>query len=342
MGPEVGELEAKLAQFVAVQHCVSCANGTDALLMALMAYGIGNGDAVFVPSFTFIATAEIVPLLGATPIFVDIDPTTFNLNPAHLEDLLNSFPQKFSNLKPRAIIPVDLFGQPADYNEIMSIAKKNGLMVIEDAAQSFGATYFGKRAGALGDSATTSFFPAKPLGCYGDGGAIFCADEAYAATLKSVRVHGQGKQRYEHIRIGINGRLDTLQAAILLAKLEIFEEELSLRDKVARRYNELLKGKDIVTPVIGSERTSAWAQYSLLSSKRDTCMEALKAAGIPAVVYYPIPLHLQKAFSHLGYKKGSLPVCEKIAGEIFSLPMHPYLDAPTQERIVRGLERVTG
>jgi UDP-2-acetamido-2-deoxy-ribo-hexuluronate aminotransferase len=336
MGPEVKELEERLAAYVGVKHAISCSSGTDALLMALMAYQVGPGDAIFTTPFTFIATAEVIQLLGATPVFADINPKTFNIDPGLLERAIAGFNAKASPLKPKGIIPVDLFGQPADYDEINALAKKHGLFVLEDAAQSFGATYKGKRAGALAEVGGTSFFPAKPLGGYGDGGAIFTDSDALAEVLQSIRVHGQGTDRYENVRLGLNGRLDTLQAAILLVKLEIFDSEVEARQAVARRYSEALRSAAEV-PFVAPQSTSVWAQYSVLSNRRDELQAKLREAGIPTAVYYPIPLHLQGAFAHLGYKIGDFPVSEYAAERIFSLPMHPYLTEADQERIVKVL-----
>ncbi len=333
LGPEVKELEEKLARYVGVNHCVSCGNGTDALLMALMAYDVKPGDAIFTPPFTFVATAEVIALTGATPVFVDIDPKTYNIDPESLEKAIDQFQRKKSPLRARGIIPVDLFGQPADYDAIAMIAKNHQLFVLEDAAQGFGATYKGKKTCAFGDIAATSFFPAKPLGCYGDGGAIFTNDNAMKEKLLSIRVHGQGTDKYDNVRIGINGRLDTLQAAVLLAKMEIFDEELRLRNKVAQRYSRAL-AKSIVTPFVGPDCTSCWAQYSVLVENRAIVLANLKARNIPAAIYYPKPLHLQDAFASLGHKKGDFPVSERVADRIFSLPMHPYLDEATQDAIV--------
>jgi UDP-2-acetamido-2-deoxy-ribo-hexuluronate aminotransferase len=336
MGPEVKELETKLASYVGVKHAISCSSGTDALLMPLMAYGVGPGDAIFTTPFTFIATAEVIQLLGATPVFVDIDPRTFNLDPEALAAAvtgLNRHPRT-AGLRPKGIIPVDLFGQPADYDRINEIARQHGLFVLEDAAQSFGATYKGKRAGALAAVAATSFFPAKPLGCYGDGGAIFTDDDDLAAVLRSIRVHGQGTHKYDNVRIGINGRLDTLQAAIVLAKMEVFDQEVKTRQEVAARYGAGLK-RVVEVPYVAPECTSVWAQYSVLSDHREELQGKLKAAGIPTAIYYPLPLHLQGAFAPLGYKPGDFPLSEHAAARIFSLPMHPYLGADDQERIIK-------
>ena len=462
MGPEIKELEAKLAAYVGVRHAVACASGTDALLMALMACNVGPGDAIFTTPFTFIATAEVISLLGATPVFVDIDPKTFNIDPAKLAQAITALkshdpahhPLPFTNpqspftvppapstvphspfpvhqspvtsdqsqfpvphspstappssLTPRGIIPVDLFGLPADYDAIGAIAREHGLFVIEDAAQSFGGEYKGKKACSFGHIACTSFFPAKPLGCYGDGGMCFTDDDALAAALDSIRVHGKGSHKYENARIGINGRLDTLQAAILLAKFAIFPEEVERRNEVAARYTELIRqrgaadppggrtaaddqlggrdsdanhpgrnsaaghpghnsaaghpGRDITAshlggraaadaadnsssspltpPYIPGDCKSVWAQYSLLAATdahRAAHMDKLNKNGIPTAIYYPKPLHLQTAFASLGYRPGAFPVSEDAAGRIFSIPMHPYLTAADQERIVGAL-----
>ena len=344
MGPEIRELEEKLAGYVGARYAVSCSSGTDALLMALMAYGAGPGDAIFTSPFTFVATAEVISLLGATPVFVDIEPDTFNIDPMKLEQAVDALekkdpgihplPRGFEGLRPKGIIPVDLFGQPADYDAINALAQKKGLFVIEDAAQSFGAEYRGKKACALADVAATSFFPAKPLGCYGDGGMVFTDDSALYEHLTSVRVHGKGSDKYDNIRIGINGRCDTLQAAILLAKLEIFPEEMDLRQEVAGRYTDALRSSgDIQTPQVKDGRLSAWAQYSLVSGKKEDILDALKKAGIPTAIYYPKPLHLQGAYTYLGYKPVDCPVSEITAGKIFSLPMHPYLTKEEQQKI---------
>ncbi|MCK5165367.1 MAG: DegT/DnrJ/EryC1/StrS family aminotransferase [Desulfobacula sp.] len=337
MGPEVKELETKLAQFTRVRHAVTCASGTDALLMVLMAYGIGPGDAVFTTPFTFIATAEVIKLLGATPVFVDINPKTFNISVPKLESSIKEVSQA-GQLKPKAIIPVDLFGLPCDYDQINQIASEYDLIVIEDAAQSFGAEYKGRMAGSLGHAGCISFFPAKPLGCYGDGGAIFTDSDEIADKLLSIRVHGKGKDKYDNIRLGLNGRMDTLQAAILLPKLEIFPWELESRRKVAKTYTELLLSeKDFLTlPEVFSGYKSVWAQYSLLATDKGTrkgIQDILEEKGIPTAVYYPTPLHLQTAFAGLGCKKGDFPVSEDCSSRIFSIPMHPYLTEKEQFRI---------
>ncbi|MBI9089880.1 MAG: DegT/DnrJ/EryC1/StrS family aminotransferase [Desulfobacterium sp.] len=337
MGPEVKELEKRLADFVQVRCAVTCASGTDALLMVLMAHGIGPGDAVFTTPFTFIATAEVISLLGATPVFVDINYATFNICPAKLKQKVQLL-SKYGGLTPKAVIPVDLFGLPCDYDRINQIASEYDLTVIEDAAQSFGAEYKGRMAGSLGHAGCTSFFPAKPLGCYGDGGAVFTDSDELADRLESIRLHGKGKDKYDNIRLGLNGRLDTLQAAILLPKLEIFPGELESRRSVAKIYIEQLESrKDLLTlPRVFPGIKSAWAQYSLLAPDRETrqnIQDMLKEKLIPTAVYYPTPLHLQTAFADLGYKKGDFPVSEDCSSRIFSLPMHPYLTQTDQSRI---------
>jgi len=340
MGPEVKELEEKLADYVGTKHAVSCASGTDALLLALMAHNIGPGNAVLTTPFTFIATAEVISLLGATPVFVDIDPDTYNIDPVKLDQALNNV--KAKSLLPKAVIPVDLFGLTADYDAINNIAGERNLIVIEDAAQSFGAEYKGKKSCSLGSIASTSFFPAKPLGCYGDGGMCFTNDQEIETILKSLRVHGQGRHKYDNVRIGINGRIDTMQAAILLAKFDIFPEEVNFRQTVAARYENLLsKTPFLKTPQIPENYLSVWAQYSVLAeneNQREIILEKLNKAGIPSAIYYPKPLHLQEAFSYLGYKKGDFPVSENVAQRIFSLPMHPYLKEDDQKKIAEVLQ----
>jgi UDP-2-acetamido-2-deoxy-ribo-hexuluronate aminotransferase len=335
LGPEVKELEEKLAAYVGVKHAITCSSGTDALLIPLMAYGVGPGDAIFTTPFTFIATAEVIQLLGATPLFVDIDPRTLNIDPAALAVAISDLAKspRTAHLKPKGIIPVDLFGQPADYDKINTLAKQHGLFVLEDAAQSFGATYQGKRTCSLADVAATSFFPAKPLGCYGDGGAIFTDNNDLAEIMLSIRVHGQGADRYDNVRVGLNGRLDTLQAAILLVKLEVFDQEVIDRQQVAESYSQGLK--DIVeVPYVDPESTSVWAQYSVQSAKKAAIQEKLKLEGVPTAVYYPLPLHLQGAFAHLKYQRGDFPVSERTSQLIFSLPMHPYMGDAELKRIV--------
>ena len=350
MGPEVKELEERLAAFAGVKHCIGCASGTDALLMALMAKDVGPGDAIFTTPFTFIATAEVISLLGATPIFVDIDPKTFNIDSGKLElaiqavktnnpsiyPLPSDFRPQTSDLSPKGIITVDLFGLPCDYDRINAIAKEHGLFVIEDAAQGLGGEYKGKKACALADIGCTSFFPAKPLGCYGDGGAVFTDSDEMAEKFVSIRVHGKGGHKYDNARIGLNARLDTLQAAILNAKFDIFPEEIDLRNQVASKYTELLAPCSMFhAPSVPEGYKSAWAQYSLLSDKKDQIQSALKEKGIPTAVYYPKPLHLQSAFAYLGYKEGDMPASENCSKRIFSLPMHPYIEDREIERICK-------
>jgi UDP-2-acetamido-2-deoxy-ribo-hexuluronate aminotransferase len=335
MGPEIGELESELAAFAGVGKAVSCASGTDALLLPLMAWDIGPGDAVFVPTFTFIATAEVVSLLGATPVFVDIDERTFNLDPAKLREAVERTAGS-GELRPRAVITVDLFGQLCDYEAIDAIAREHDLKILEDAAQAFGARHGNRRAGSFGHAAATSFFPAKPLGAYGDGGAVLTDDPELAAVCDSLRVHGKGTDKYDNVRIGLNARLDTLQAAILLPKLRALPGELEARQRVAERYDAGLSGV-VETPYVAPGHRSAWAQYSVLSDDRDALQARLKAAGVPTAVYYPKPLHLQTAFADLGYRSGDFPVSESAAGMILSLPMHPYVEAEVQDRIVAAV-----
>lgn len=326
LGPEVSELEERLADYTGARYCITCANGTDALQIAQMALGIGPGDEVITPGFTYIATAETVALLGARPVYVDIDPRTCNLDPQLLEAAITP--------RTRAIIPVSLYGQCADMDAINAIALKHGIPVIEDAAQSFGATFRGRRSCSLTTIACTSFFPSKPLGCYGDGGAIFTNDQELATVMRQVARHGQDR-RYHHVRVGVNSRLDTLQAAILLPKLAIFPEELGLRQQVAERYTELLNQAGLVTtPWLQPGNTSAWAQYTIRVRERDRLQAELKQAGIPTAVHYPIPLNLQPAVADAA---AVLPVGDRAAAEVMSLPMHPYLSAEDAERIVNCL-----
>lgn len=327
LGPEVAELEEKLAAFVGAKYCITCANGTDALQIAQMALGIGPGDEVITPGFTYIATAETVALLGAKPVYVDVDPRTYNLDPALLEAAITP--------STKAIIPVSLYGQCADFDAINAIAAKYGIPVIEDAAQSFGATYKGRRSCSLTTIACTSFFPSKPLGCYGDGGAIFTSDDELAKVIRQIASHGQDR-RYHHIRVGVNSRLDTLQAAILLPKLEIFPRELDQRQQVARHYNDLLKAAGIVAPFVEAHNVSAWAQFTVQVDERDLVQETLKAAGIPTAVHYPIPLNKQPAVADA---QSCLPVGDAIALQVMSLPMHPYIGITDQEKIVAALAR---
>jgi UDP-2-acetamido-2-deoxy-ribo-hexuluronate aminotransferase len=341
LGPEVRALEVELAEFCGARHVVSCASGTDALVLVLMAQGIGPGDAVICPSFTFTATAEVVALVGATPAFADVEEASFNLDPASLE--LACAAAREAGLRPKAVIPVDLFGQPADYDRIMPVAEAEGLFVLDDAAQAFGATYKNRRVGALAPATATSFFPAKPLGCYGDGGAVLTDDEELAQVLRSLRVHGEGHGKYDCVRIGLNGRLDTIQAAVLMEKLRIFPEEILARERVARRYSAGLADVAIV-PRLASGSTSVWAQYTirLASARREGLAAALKAQGIPTAVHYPVPLHRQQPYQHFPIALGGAPVSERLAEEVISLPMHAYLDETTQDRIIEAVRRALG
>ncbi len=336
-GPEVTQLEAALAAFSGARHVVSCASGTDALLMVLMAKGIGPGDAVICPSFTFCATGEVVALLGATPVFVDVDAATFNIDVTALEGGVAL--AKKQGLKPKAIIVVDLFGQPADHDAIAAVAAAENLFVLDDAAQSFGASYKGRRLGTFGLATATSFFPAKPLGCFGDGGAIFTDDDELADTLRSIRVHGQGSDKYDNVRLGLTGRLDTIQAAILIEKLKIFEHEITARDKVAQRYARGL-GNVVSVPRLASGCSSVWAQYTIRlpdGTDRDGFAAALKAQGIPTAIYYTRSMHQQTAYRDFPVAQGGLPVSEALSDDVISLPMHAYLDEPTQDRIIRAV-----
>ncbi len=336
-GPEVTQLEAALAAFSGARHVVSCASGTDALLMVLMAKGIGPGDAVICPSFTFCATGEVVALLGATPVFVDVDAATFNIDVTALEGGVAL--AKKQGLKPKAIIVVDLFGQPADHDAIAAVAAAENLFVLDDAAQSFGASYKGRRLGTFGLATATSFFPAKPLGCFGDGGAIFTDDDELADTLRSIRVHGQGSDKYDNVRLGLTGRLDTIQAAILIEKLKIFEGEIAGRDKVAQRYARGL-GNVVSVPRLASGCSSVWAQYTIRlpdGTDRDGFAAALKAQGIPTAIYYTRSMHQQTAYRDFPVAQGGLPVSEALSDDVISLPMHAYLDEPTQDRIIRAV-----
>lgn len=328
LGPEVQELEEKLAEYTGAKYCITCANGTDALQIALMSLGIGPGDEVITPGFTYIATAETVALLGATPVYVDIDAKTYNLDPSLLEVAITS--------RTKAIIPVSLYGQCADFDTINEIAKKHNLPVIEDAAQSFGATYKCKKSCNLSTIACTSFFPSKPLGCYGDGGAIFTNDEELATVIRQIARHGQDR-RYHHIRIGVNSRLDTLQAAILLPKLEILDDEMQARRQVAATYTKLLNEAGIsTTPIIESHNESAWAQYTIQVDNRDQVQAKLKEQGIPTAVHYPIPLNKQPAVA----SDAKLPVGDAVAQRVMSLPMHPYLILVDQELIADLIQKI--
>lgn len=337
MGPEVAEFESKLAEFCGAKHAITCSNGTDALSLGLMAYDIGPGDAVFTTPFTFFATAEVIALAGATPVFVDIDPKTFNIDPVKLGEEVERIVAQ-GKLKPRGIIPVNLFGLAPDFDSIDAIAKEHDLFVLEDTAQGFGGIYNGRVSGSLGDISSTSFFPAKPLGCYGDGGAVFTSDDDLAAKMRSIRVHGQGADKYDNVRIGLNARFDTMQAAIMLPKLAIFSEEIELRQQVAENYSRALDGL-VETPFIPEGYKSVWAQYSVLSDRREEIQAALKEAGIPSVVYYRIPCHLSKAFEHLGYAEGDMPESEKASKRIFSLPMHPYVEETFASEVADVMRR---
>lgn len=337
MGPEVKALEADLSAFCGAKHVISCANGTDALLMVLMAKGVKQGDAVLCPSFTFAATAEVVAQVNATPIFVDVLEDTFNLDIASLEAGLKT--AKKLGLNPVGVIPVDLFGLPADYEPIEAFCKREGLWLMCDAAQSFGASYKGRNVGVIGDATTTSFFPAKPLGCYGDGGAIFTNDDELAAVLRSIRVHGSGTEKYDNVRIGMNGRLDTMQAAVLIEKLKIFPSEIEARDRVAKYYNDNLRDVAVV-PEVPEGYTSVWAQYTLRMAgfNREQFQADLKAAGVPTAVYYPRPLHQQTAYKGFPVAGNGVPVSERLAQEVVSLPMHPYLTTEVQDRIIAAVK----
>jgi dTDP-4-amino-4,6-dideoxygalactose transaminase len=336
MGPEVAALEAELARFAGAKHAITCASGTDALLLALMARDIGPGDAVICPAFTFCATAEVVALLGATPVFADVQEETFNLDPASFAGAVLT--ARKLNLRPKAVIPVDLFGAPADHDAINAIAGAEGIFVLDDAAQAFGAQYKGRRLGALASVTATSFFPAKPLGCYGDGGAVLTDDEALADILASLRVHGQGSDKYDNVRIGLTARLDTVQAAVLLEKLKIFPDEIVARDRIAGRYAEALSDV-VIVPRAPEGCTSVWAQYTVRvrNGARDILAASLKAQGIPTAIYYPKPLHRQTAYRHFPIVESGLAVSDRLAAEVISLPMHPYLDESTQDRIIAAV-----
>jgi dTDP-4-amino-4,6-dideoxygalactose transaminase len=338
MGPEVAELEGELAAFCGARHAIACASGTDALALALMAKGIGPGDAVLVPAFTFVATAEPVAWLGAAPVFVDVLEGTFNLDPAGLEQGIRAAAAE--GLRPRAVIAVDLFGQPADYDAIAAICARHGLWLLADAAQSFGASFRERPVGTLAPVTATSFFPAKPLGCYGDGGCVLTDHGDLAEAMGSLRVHGQGRDKYDNVRIGVNGRLDTLQAAILLEKLRIFSDEIAARQVVAAHYHEGLRDVARV-PAVAAGATSIWAQYTLVikQGSRDAVATALKAEGIPTAVYYPKPLHQQSAYRRFPRAGDALPAAERLSRQVLSLPMHAYLEPATQARIIDALRR---
>jgi dTDP-4-amino-4,6-dideoxygalactose transaminase len=334
MGPEVEELERRLANFCGARNAIACANGTDALLLALIAKDLRAGDAVIMPSFTFCATAEPVSLLGGVPIFADVLEDTFNLDPDSVKAAVST--ARRLGLPLRGVISVDLFGQPCDYDAIEEIVRENSLWLICDAAQAFGATYRDRKVGTIGNITTTSFFPAKPLGCYGDGGAVFTDDDEAAAIIRSLRVHGQGDDKYDNVRVGINGRLDTIQAAILLEKLVIFADEIEARARIAARYDELLPA-GLKRPVISGNATSVWAQYTLQMDGRDDVLTQLKRRGVPAAIYYARPLHRQPAYKRHPRAQAGLPVSERLAAAVLSLPMHPYLTLDEQLRIAAGL-----
>jgi dTDP-4-amino-4,6-dideoxygalactose transaminase len=336
MGPEVRQLEADLAAFCGVRHAITCSSGTDALLLVLMAKGIGAGDAVVCPNFTFAATAEVIALTGATPVFADVEEATFNIDPVSLQGAVAA--ARAAGLIPKAVIPVDLFGQPADHDAIAAIARAEGLFVLDDAAQAFGATYRNHRIGTLAAATATSFFPAKPLGCYGDGGAIFTDDDELAAVLRSLRVHGEGRGRDDYVRFGINGRFDSIQAAVLIEKLKIFPDEIAARDRVARRYTAGLEDVAAV-PRVPQGMTSIWAQYTLRlpAGRREGFAATLRAQGIPTAIHYPVPIHRQEAYRGFPVAEGGVPVSERLCTEVISLPMHAYLDEPTQDRIIAAV-----
>ena len=338
LGPEVRELEAELAAFAGARHAVSCASGTDALTLVLLAKGISAGDAVFCPSFTFAASVEAPALLGASPVFVDVEEATFNIDALSLERAVAT--AKKQGLKPKAVIPVDLFGLPADHDSIAEVAEAEGLFVLDDAAQGFGASYKGRKLGTFGLATATSFFPAKPLGCYGDGGAVFTDDEGLAETVRGLRVHGQMPGKSEFSRLGVTGRLDTIQAAVLIEKLKIFQDEIEARNRIARRYGEKL-GNVAIVPRVPDGYTSVWAQYTirLPNGARDGVAAALKAEGIPTAIYYAKPPHLHEAYRRYPAADGGLPVTMRLSHEVISLPMHAYLDEPTQDRVVDALKR---
>ncbi len=335
LGPQVAQFEKDIAAWAGVKHAIACANGTDALLLVLRAWGVGPGDAVFVPSFTFAATAEVVALAGASPVFVDVLPDTFNMDPASLDAAI-ALVRREGTLTPKVVMPVDLFGQPADYRALSPIAAREGLKLFCDSAQGFGGLLDNKRTGSIGDASATSFFPAKPLGCYGDGGACFTNDDELRDILLSLRMHGQGSDRYEHVRVGYNSRLDTIQAAILIEKLKIFDDEIEARNLVARRYNDAFSSsKKIALPFVIAGAVSTWAQYTLQVEERTRFQADLKAADVPTAVYYPIPLSKQVAYAH--YPSVPTPVSEALSAKVVSLPMHPYLETDTQDRIIAAV-----
>lgn len=335
-GPEVGELEAALAERTGARHAVACASGTDALLVALMAAEVGAGDAVFLPAFTFTATAEVVLTAGAVPVFVDVQADSFNID---AEDLERRIAAVAGTLRPRMVVAVDLFGAPADYDALRAVTDRHGLILLGDAAQSIGAALHDRPVGSLAPVTATSFFPAKPLGCYGDGGALFADDDAMAGVMRSICAHGKGSGKYDIVRAGLNSRLDTLQAAVLLAKLTVFDEEIAARQRVAARYDDRLR--ELVTvPARRNGVQSAWAQYTIQTDRRDALADGLKARGIPTAIYYPLPMHLQPAYAEYGDGIGAHPVSEALCGRVLSLPMHPYLDDAAIDRVCDAVESV--
>lgn len=338
MGPEVTRLEEQLAGFAGAKHCVSCGSGTDALLIALMAMGVGPGDAVICPAFTFTATPEVVALIGATPVLADVVPSTYNLDPASLKAAIATARDK--GLRPKVVMPVDLFGLPADYAALEPIAKAHGMFILCDSAQSFGAAYRGRKVGSIGTATATSFFPAKPLGCYGDGGAIFTDDADLAKVMRSIRLHGKGDDKYDIVRVGVNGRMDTIQAAVLIEKLAIFPDEIEARQQVAQRYSERLSNM-VGVPQVPDGSQSVWAQYTvrLPTGTRDGIAAALKAEGVPTAVYYPRPVHQQQAYADSPVASTGLAASEEAAAQVLSLPMHPYLTADDQARVCEALAR---
>ncbi|HMB31777.1 MAG TPA: DegT/DnrJ/EryC1/StrS family aminotransferase [Desulfohalobiaceae bacterium] len=355
MGPEVYELEEELSRFCSTNYAMACSSGTDALLMALMAYNVGPGDIIFTTPFSFVATAEVIGLLGAIPVFVDIDPVTFNLDVQLLDQAIRAVKKRRHSLYPlplpiveerlpiriRGIVSVDLFGLPADYEGLHKIAKEHGLFLIEDAAQSFGGEFNDQKACALGDIGCTSFFPAKPLGAYGDAGAVLTSDETLFKELQSIRVHGQGENKYSNQRLGLNARCDTIQAAVLLSKLELFPQELQRREEIARIYRQNLSllSPEVMVPKVPEGYRSAWAQYSVLIQHRELVQSALSEQAIPTNIYYEIPLHLQLAFAYLGYSTGDMPVSERTARQILSLPMNPYLEQHQIEEVCEAIHK---
>lgn len=338
MGPEIMEMETELADFCGASHCLSCSSGTDALLMCLMAWGVGRGDAVFVPAFTFTASCEVITILGATPVFVDVEPHTFNICPASLTQGIHDAQSAGLHLK--CVIAVDLFGRSVDWGNIVPIAHAHNMYVLDDAAQGFGGSYNGRMLGSIADATTTSFFPAKPLGCYGDGGAVFTNDDALHTIMESIRVHGQDTgDKYKNARIGLNARMDSIQAGVILEKMTIFEQEIVARNTIAERYNTLLKDS-VIVPEIPDGILSTWAQYTVILPKgtnRDTIQKSMQAQGVPTAVYYPIPMHRQHAYQNGIIADGALPNCDELSHTVLSLPMHPYLSLHDQDTVVQSL-----